>query len=523
MTSCASSGSSEEDDTLRTTYTSFPDYLDPALSFSLEGWTAMWNTYIPLLTYAHADGEAGTRVIPGLARQLPKVTDGGRTYTLFLRRGLKYSDGTRVRASDFTHAIERLFKLNSPGSSFYLDIVGAEEFAETKRGGIPGIETDDGRGEVVIHLLQPRGTFENELAMMYGAPLPADTPAKDLSTSPPPATGPYAITASRPGRSWEYARNPEWLGNNAKLMPQLPSGHVDRIEVTVVRNPSTQVNDIEQDRYDWMQSPPPADRYAEVKRKYEGTQFRSAPQINLYYFWMNTAQPPFDDVRVRRAVNYAIDPAALERIYAGALAETHQILPPGMPGHEKFDLYPHNLKKAKALIAAADPSDREITVWTIDISPNKEAGEYYEAVLRELGFETKLKVVNGENYFTVIGNLTTADLDTGWADWFEDYPHPSDYFAPQLTTASIQPANNTNWAQFDDPALSARVERLGREQLGPEQEDRYAQLDRAYMKQAPWAPYGELTLSTFVSSHVDLEELVISPIFGQDLTSFQFK
>ena len=79
-------------------------------------------------------------MIPGLAKSLPKISDGGKTYTLFLRKGLKYSDGTPVKASDFTYAVERVFKLNSGGSPFYTDIVGAEKFAETKTGGIPGIE-----------------------------------------------------------------------------------------------------------------------------------------------------------------------------------------------------------------------------------------------------------------------------------------------------------------------------------------------------------------------------------------------
>jgi peptide/nickel transport system substrate-binding protein len=509
--------------TLRTTYASFPDYLDPALSYTLEGWTAMWNTYIPLLTYAHAGGEAGTEIIPGLAKALPKVTDGGRTYTLSLRPGLKYSDGTPVRASDFTHSVERLFKVNSPGSPFYTDIVGAEEFAETKKGGIPGIETNDETGEVVIHLVQPRGTFANELAMMFVAPLPPGTPAEDLSANPPPATGPYVITESKLGRGWKYERNPQWLPNNAKLLPHLPSGHVQKIDVTVIRNTSTQVNDVERGRYDWMQDPPPPDRYAAIKAKYEGTQFRTAPQINLYYFWMNSRTAPFDDLKVRQAVNYAIDPRALERIYSGQLAATQQILPPGMPGYVKFTPYPHDLAKAKKLIAEADPADRQITVWAISAAPNKEAAEYYEGVLKEIGFETKLKVVNADNYFAVIGNLSTPDLDTGWTNWFEDYPHPSDYFAPQLTAPAIQPVGNLNWSQFDDPALTAKVERLGREQLGPKQIAEYTALDRAYMKQAPWAPFGELTLSTFVADTIDLDQLIISPIFGQDLTSFVFK
>jgi peptide/nickel transport system substrate-binding protein len=226
---------------------------------------------------------------------------------------------------------------------------------------------------------------------------------------------------------------------------------------------------------------------------------------------------------VRRAVNYAVDTEALERIFSGSLTATHQILPPGMPGYKRFELYPHNPAKAKAMIARADPPERQVTVWTDDFEQNKEAGEYYAGVLEELGFDTKLKVIGAESYFTVIGNLSTPNLDTGFANWFEDYPHPTDYFGPQLTGAAIQPTNNTNWAQFDDPALSAKVERLSREALGPRQEAEYSSLDRAYMREAPWVPFGNLTVSTFVSSAIDLDKVIVSPIFGQDLTSFAFK
>lgn len=524
LAACGSSSSAgKEGGTLRVTYASFPDYLDPALSYDTESYTAMYDTYIPLLTYAHASGAAGSRVIPGLAKSLPKVTNGGRTYTLFLRKGLRYSDGTAVKASDFTHAVERVFKLNSGGSPFYADIVGAERFAEGKSGGIPGIKTDDTTGEIVVDLVEPRGTFTNELGLMFVAPLPPSTPDEDLSASPPPATGPYVITKSHPGRGWEYERNPEWRKSNAKLMPQIPSGHVDKIDVSVIRNPSTQVNDIEQGRFDWMQNPPPTDRYAEVKSKYEGSQFRVDPQINTYYFWMNTTKPPFDDLKVRQAVNYAVDPEALERIYAGQIAGTGQILPPGMPGYRKLELYPHDIAKARRLIAEANPSDREITVWTDNESPNDEAGEYYEDVLTKLGFDAKLKVLNSDNYFTVVGNLTTPDLDTGWSNWFGDYPHPNDFFQPLLDAESIQPTNNTNWPQIDDPSLSAKINHLASEQLGPKQEAEYAQLDKGFMEEAPWAPYGNLTVATFVSSAIDLEKVVFNPTFGQDLTSFQFK
>jgi peptide/nickel transport system substrate-binding protein len=522
LSGCGDSSSSVDRRTLRGTYSSFPDHLDPALSATLEGWTAMYNTYIPLLTYAHADGAAGTRLIPGLAKSLPKITDGGRTYTLFLRPGLKYSDGTLVRASDFTSTVERLFRVNSPGSVFYADIVGAERFAATRTGGIPGIRANDRTGEIEISLVEPRGTFSNELGTLYVALVPPQTPDESQTQGPPPATGPYEITNVEPGRSWEYRRNPVWSSVNAKAMPGFPSGHVDAIEMEVISNPSTQVNEVMQGRSDWMKNQPPPDRYAEIESRYGGTQFRSEPTISNFYFWMNTTRRPFTDLRVRRAVNYAINPAALERIYAGTLRRTQQILPPDMPGYSKFEPYPHSPTKARQLIAEADPADRDITIWTNNEPPADQAGEYYQGVLKWLGFNAKLKVVDGASYFTVIGNRAAPDLDTGWANWLLDYPHPNDYFEPQLTGGAIQPVNSTNYARFDDPALSKTVSRLGAEQLGPSQEAEYAALDRAFMKQAPWAPFGTLTLATFVSEAIDLDSVIVSPIFGQDLTSFRF-
>jgi peptide/nickel transport system substrate-binding protein len=522
LSSCGGS-SGKEGGTLKGTYASFPDYLDPALSYTQEGLTAMYDTYIPLLTYAHDEEEAGGKVVPGLAESMPKISNGGKTYALTLRKGLKYSDGTPVRASDFAHALERTLALNSSGSPSYLSIVGAEKFQKTKSGGISGIETDDKTGKITIELTAPRGTFTNELGLLFGAPVPASTPTKNMTASPPPATGPYMIVKSEPGRGWSYARNPQWAKNNADLVPEVPSGHVDKIDIKVVSNPSTQVNEVERDSSDWMQTTIPSDLYNKVKEKYEGSQFRVEPTISNYFFWMNTTKSPFDDLKVRQAVNYALNGEAMERIYAGSLQAIQQILPPGMPGHKSFELYPYDLAKAKKLIAEANPSDRDITVWVDDEPPNNEAGAYYEGVLDKLGFNAKLKEVNAEDYFTLITNQSTPDLDTGWADWFEEYPHPNSFFQPLLSGESIRPVGNTNFPLIDDPKLNAKIKKLSEEPLGSEQEAEYAALDREYMEQAPWAPYGTRTVSTFVSSAINLEDVVYNPTFGQDLTSFQFK
>jgi peptide/nickel transport system substrate-binding protein len=522
LEACGSSSSGKGGGTLTGTYASFPGYLDPTLSYEVEGWTAMYDTYLPLLTLAHASGPAGSEVVPALAESLPKISNGGKTYTLTLRKGLKYSDGTPVKASDFESSIERVFKLNSAGSSFFEGIVGAEEFAEKKSGGIPGIKTNDETGRIEIDLVAPRGTFINELATLYAAVLPADTPIKNMTADPPPATGPYMITKSEPGRGWSYARNPYWAKANSQIS-EVPSGHVDKIEIKVVRNDSTQVNEIERNKADWMQTPISADLYNKVKDKYEGSQFRVENPINIYLFWLNTERPPFDDLKVREAVNYAVDTAALERIYAGSLAAAHQSLPEGMPGHKAFDLYPHDMAKAKQLIAEAKPSDMDVTVWTDNESPNDEAGAYYEGVLDELGFNATLKTINADNYYTVIGNESTPDLDTGWLAFFEDYPHPNDFLQLLFAGESIAPTYNTNLSRLDDPEISAKIAKLNEQPLGPEQEAEYAELDKEIMEQAPVVPYGTNTVSTFVGSDVDLESVVFNPTFGQDLTSFQFK
>jgi peptide/nickel transport system substrate-binding protein len=517
----ATEGEGKEGGTLKGAYTSFPDYMDPQISYTAEGWTAMRPVYVPLLTYKAAAEEEGAEIIPGLAKELPKVTNGGKTYTMFLREGLKYSNGEPIKAGDFKYAVERCFLTNSGGSPFYTDIVGAEQFSKTKKGGISGIKVNEKTGEIVINLEKPRGTFNNELALMFVAPVPQSTPDEDQSASPIPASGPYMITKSQPGRGWEYERNPYWAKDNGKQI-ELPGGHVDKIEIEVLRNQSTQINEVEAGNLNWIFDPPPTDRYQEVKEKFEGTQFRPEPTISTYYFWMNSTVEPFNNLKVREAVNYAVDPAALERIYTGQVVGTQQILPPGMPGYKKFELFPHDVKKAKELVAESGVKDKEITVWTDSESPNNDAGTYYQGVLEEIGFKVELKILNPDNYFTVIGNTSTPNLDTGFADWFEDYPHPNDFFDILLNGESIQSTNNENFSQINVKPLNEKIDKLATEQLGPQQETEYAELDEEFMKEATWAPYGTRTLSLFVSENINLETAIWNPTFETELTSLEF-
>jgi peptide/nickel transport system substrate-binding protein len=101
VASCGGDSESKGGD-LNVTVTAFPDYVDPQLSYTVTGWEVLWNIYTPLLTYKHAKGDAGTEIVPGLAKDMPTISADGKTYKLTLRPNMKYSDGTPIKASDFT-------------------------------------------------------------------------------------------------------------------------------------------------------------------------------------------------------------------------------------------------------------------------------------------------------------------------------------------------------------------------------------------------------------------------------------
>lgn len=506
------------------TMTSFPDYVDPQLSYTVEGWEVLWNTYVPLLTYRHQKGEPGTDVVPGLAKDMPQVSPDGLTYKLTLRPNMKYSDGTPIKASDFTYAIKRLFKANSGGSVFYEGIVGTKDFADGKSDTISGIVTDDNTGDITITLDKPNGTFTNVLGLMFAAPVPPSTPLdKETTNNPPPSSGPFVITKVDAPNTLTMERNPQFKTVQDAGASEVVDASVDKIIVTQNKNNSAQVTGIEQNTIDYMNDPPDADRLPEVKARFSD-RFRMEDSINTYYFWMNNQAAPFNDVKVRQAVNYAIDPEALNRVFGGRLHPTQQILPPGMPGYDEYKLYPGpDMTKAKALLAEANPADKDITVWTDDEPDRKRIGQYYQDLLKELGFNAQLKVISGDVYFQTIGNTSTPDLDTGFADWFQDFPHPDDFFRPLLNGENILPTNNNNYSQAKIAANDAKQAELVQKQLTDDVRKQYGELDKAYMEQAVWAPYGNEQFTTFLSDRLNFDKSYRHLLFSQDFTSFALK
>jgi peptide/nickel transport system substrate-binding protein len=510
---------------LNVTMTSFPDYVDPQLSYTTEGWEVLYNVYTPLLTYKHAKGDAGAEIVPGLAKDMPQLSPDGKTYKLTLRSNMKYSDGTPIKASDFTYAIQRLFKADSGGSVFFEPIVGATDYADGKADKIAGITTDDNTGDITIQLTEANGTFLDLLGLPFSAPVPPTTPLdKDATNTPPASSGPFMITKVEAPQMLTMERNPNFKTVKDAGATEVADAQVDKITVTQNKSNSAQVTGIEQNTIDFMHDPPDADRLPEVKAKF-ADRFRMEESINTYYFFMNTQTAPFNDLRVRQAINYAIDPEALNRVFGGRLHPTQQILPPGMPGYQEFKLYPGpDMNKAKALIAEANPTDKDITVWTDDEPDRKRIGEYYHDLLTQLGFNATLKVIAGDVYWTTIGNQSTPDLDTGFADWFQDFPHPDDFFRPLLNGKNILPTNSNNFSKVAIPALDAKQNELLQHLIGDAGiKDQYAALDKAYMEQAVWAPYGNEEYTTFTSNRIDFDKAYRHILFSQDYSALSLK
>src|SRR3954467_8209666 len=290
------------------------DYLDPGLSDTTEGWGVMWNVYLPLLGYRHVSGSKGARLIPYLATTLPRISHDGLTYRLTLRDGLKYSNGTDVKASDFKTTIERDFKLDSAGAAFFLNIRGAEAYAkEPAKRRINGIQVHNATGTIVIHLKEPQADFSNVLASEFAAPVPADAPSTDTSLHPLPATGPYVIRSYQPKSGIVEERNPEfqaWRFHGA-----VPAGNPDRVTWNIVPDASVALHRVLSGKDDWMSyyQIPSTRLDAGFLRKH-GSRLRTFTPPTLKYFFMNTHAPPFTSPKVRRAVNYAISRRWLTRL-----------------------------------------------------------------------------------------------------------------------------------------------------------------------------------------------------------------
>ncbi|HEY5193417.1 MAG TPA: ABC transporter substrate-binding protein [Solirubrobacteraceae bacterium] len=504
-----------------------PDSLDPGLGATTQSYEATWITYTGLVTYAHASGEAGTKLIPGVAQSLPTVSDGGKTYTFTLRKGLVYSNGTPVKASDFAYTIERAIKLGWSNESFLSEnIVGGEAFEKGKASSISGIQTDDATGAITIKLVAPYGPFLNVLAFPAAGLVPTGTPMKSLTNDPPPGVGPYEIESVVPNKSFAMVRNPDW---SKDAIPGIPAGHVN-VDVSIVSNNQSeaeQVLDNSADVFDYNDTIPPT-LISQVESQAQG-RYAKEPTVSGEYFFMNVKEAPFNNALVREAVNYALDRRALQRLDSGMLEPACFFLPLGMPGHPTAKC-PYgepaaapNLVKAKELVRQSGLAGTSVTVWGGSRAPHKEFVDYYASVLNAIGFKASEKIVADAQYYSTVGNVSNK-AQTGWLSYSQDFPNPIDFYQ-LLDAKSIQPTENHNLSQVDDPHIQSELASLGSvpsSQLSSVVA-RWQALDQYTAQKAYMAVFGYDEVPKFFSNRIDFTAAIFHPVYGNDWSSLQLK
>jgi peptide/nickel transport system substrate-binding protein len=504
----------------------FPDSFDPVLIQTNQANQALQGVYTSLLTYKHVSGPDGNTLIPGLAEALPAISADKKTYTFKLRQGIEYSDGSPVKASDFEHTIKRLLFLGGPYSSFSNVIVGAPEYLAAKKqnADITGITNDDATGEIVVKLSKPDSKFLFAIALVSAAPTPAAKSPFKASTGAMPGAGPFVLTVQNPTRQLTLTKNPNFN------VPEIPQPKVDKITVVKETVPKM-TQDVINGKLDFMTEDPSGDDLPLVKAQYSD-RFRMDPNPpNTYWFFLNETLKPFDKKEVRQAVNYAIDSRALGRIFGGRLQPSCNFLPPGYAGngYVKIDPCPYgdpngpgDVAKAKQLVQQSGYAGMDVTVWGNTKDPRPAIVDYLRDVLNEIGFKAKTKVLDQQVYFGTIG-LKKTQAQAGFTDWFSDFPHPADFFEPNLSKAALQSSPTFNFQFKSNPVVDKALTDLT-PQDPKSVADEWAKVDRAVVEDANLAVYGNELSTTFMSERMDFANCNgVSPIYKNDWLQFCLK
>ncbi len=473
------------------------DYLDPAFAYA-TGSFAFVSLTGDGLTAVQRDG---TQIVPDLAVTLPTPRDGGRSYRFVLRPGIGYSTGGVVRARDVRASFERLWKLpafkgqTSPGREMFDDLAGAARCdqnpptCDLSR----GIVTTPGDDSVVTFCLtHPDPEFLYKLALDFAYILPAGTPARPADIRPVAATGPYMVAGYDRKHGLALTRNPhfrEWS------QAAQPDGYPDRIEVRLDVPEARRVDLILAGAADYggaAISALPGERVHELLTQH-AAQTHLEPQLHNIAMMLNTHVAPFDDVRVRRALNYGIDRRVVVRALGGpsAATPTCQVLPPNFPGHIRYCPYDApDLPTARRLVAASGTRGMRVTVWSNRfMAPGARP---VVTLLRRLGYRATLKTVtSGIEYGRRVYD-SRARTQAAMHYWAADYPAPSNFLANLFSCAAFKPAtlDNFNAAGFCSPAIDARMRVAARTQTQDAQlaNRRWAAVDRAIVRAAPWLP-----------------------------------
>ena len=489
------------------------DSIDPALASSTTSSSVLGLAYDGLSAFRRVGGSDGSQRVPDLASALPAPTDAGRSYTFRIRSGIRYSDGTPLRPQDFRHALERMFSLGSPNAAGtpLSKIVGAARCKKGRPCDLSRGVIVNGPSSLTFRLSAPDRTFLTSL--VFVAPVPPTTPQKQVETKAIPSTGPYAIDSYAPGRQLTLVRNSHF---HSWSLAARPDGYPDEIVWRILSGPKRRaarqglapgeaVHEVIDGKADVLFNEVPNNRVEELRAHYPG-RLHLIPQRATVFLFLNTRRAPFDDVRVRRALNYAVDRQKVAALHGGSAQLTCQIAPPSVPGYRRFcpytiqpdssgDWKAPDLAKARALIAASGTKGERITVWTYSPLFGKES-RYLVSLLQRLGYRAQLRD------FADIGTYSntldrTPSVQAGILGWLGG-------LVAADTFSKLSCRLPANFAHFCDRRVDAQVKRLAAEQArDPTTGATLAErIERELDAKAPWVPLFTPRLADFVSSRV---------------------
>ncbi len=471
--------------------------VDPQINYTAQMWQMFIMAYDGLVAFRKTSGEAGNEIVPDLADTLPEPTDDGRTYVFHLRPGLRFSDGSPVRPADAAASLRRIFRVSSPtAGSFYGAIEGADAcLANPATCTLPGVQADEPAGTVTIHLSRPDPELLLKLALPHASIVPEASPGHDAGTAPLPGTGPYRIDGYDPAQSLHMVRNPFFHAWNPDAQPD---GFPDVIEERFGLEDEAEVTQVENGQADWMFDTPPSDRLGELGGQFAG-QVHLNPALAIWLMPLNVNEPPFNDIRVRRAFNFALDRRALAKLFGGPrlATPTCQTLPPRLPGYAPYCPYTRNPgpawsapdpAQARALVAASGTAGQRVTLVTDTSTIQRAIGTYVIGVLRDLGYDARLRALSGNVQFTYIQN-TDNHVQISLTTWYSDYPSAFDFLAVLYGCASLHKGSDSSINMFGlcDPALDAQMAAALNTADVDERSRRWAAIDRQVTDLAPAA------------------------------------
>ncbi len=460
--------------------------LDPGITYSSLDLTVLSASQRALYAYKPSDA---AHIVPDLAAGPPQVSADGKTLTVKIKSGVHYSPpvNREVTSKDVKYAIERGFNphvANPYASTYYGDVVGA---SKATGGPIAGITTPDDQ-TIVFKLGRPTATLlAQALVLPLSAPVPPEY-AKPFDAHAPSdygnnsvATGPYELAADKsgkvlgagykPGRSITLVRNPNW-----KAATDDRPAYVNEVDWAIGGSPTVSARQVLDGSDLVLGDPPPA---AVVKLAYQQhrDQIFFSPGAGSRYIALNTAIPPFDNADLRKAVAASIDRERMRLVRGGEVigdVATH-FLYPGVLGFDEaggqsgagvdFLAKPGgDPAVARAYLRKAGYPDGKYTGGeTIQIvglagSPDDNDAQIVDQALKDLGFKTNLKVVDGSVLYSRFCALPKAKVNVcPNLGWIRDFADPQTVLDVAFNGNDIFPENNPNWPQLNDPAINAAM------------------------------------------------------------------